>query len=83
MKKILNINLTWLAIIVIIALFLILSSCSVSKPHKSPQNWTVVSVGNTDFKATNGKITASFAKIGCDSVFVGKIVTVTVGKSIK
>ena len=55
------------------------ASCSVYKPVPALQKWTVVSTGDTDFRAKWGREYATFQKIPSDSVWVGKKITVSRG----
>lgn len=60
-----------------IILICLLASCAVQEPAAKP--FQVTSVREKDFTATNGRITAMFAKVSCDSVYVGKTITVSIG----
>ena len=62
-----------------IALIFALSSCAAFKPISAPQKWIVVSVQKDDFRAKYRRICATFNKIPTDSVYVGKIITVSRG----
>ena len=62
-----------------IALIFALSSCAAFKPISALQNWIVVSVQKDDFRAKYGRNYATFNKIPTDSVYVGKIITVSRG----
>lgn len=68
------------AIQLLLALSLLFASCKTTKPVQQVRNFIVTEVGDSTFTAKSGRLKATFPKISCDSVYVGK--TIKAGRAI-